>query len=96
VFGRRGHARFTIGRSACGELRVLRDVVVQHVDEDEFLVVGREAAATGAVLTLEIAELDAGAPIGVRVIESDPIAVDGAMRHRLRLQRIRSVREGPR
>lgn len=96
VFGRRGHARFTIGRSARGELRVLRDVIVQHVDENEFLVIGREAAATGAVLTLEIAELDAGAPIGVRVLESYPVAVDGTMRHRLRLQRIRPVREGAR
>jgi len=90
VFGRRGHARFSIERSARGELRVLRDVVVQHANEDEFLVIGHEAAATGAVLTLELPELDAGAPIGVRVIESDPVAVDGAVRHRLRLQRIRS------
>jgi hypothetical protein len=71
-------------------LRVLRDVVVQRVDEHEFLVIGREAAVTGAVLTLELAEIDAGVPIGVRVIESDLVAVDGAMRHRLRLRRISS------
>jgi hypothetical protein len=90
VFGRRGHARFSVGRSASGELRVLRDVVVQRVDENEFLVIGREAAAMGAVLTLELAEIDAGVPIGVRVIESELVAVDGAMRHRLRLRRISS------
>ena len=77
-----------MGRSASGELRVLRDVVVQRVDENEFLVIGREAAAMGAVLTLELAEIDAGVPIGVRVIESELVAVDGAMRHRLRLRRI--------
>jgi len=96
VFGRRGHARFNIGRAAGGQLRVLRDVIVQHADDDEFWVIGREAAATGAILTLELAEIDSGAPIGVRVVESDPIAVEGGIRHRLRLQRIRSGREGAR
>jgi hypothetical protein len=69
-------------------LRVLRDVIVQHVDENEFLVLGREAAVCDT-LTLELATSDANSPLSVRVVECRPLVVDGALRHRMRLQRIR-------
>ena len=88
VFGRRSYARFSLEPSGDGVLRVLRDVVVQHVGSDELLVIGREAAAVGSLLTLELPELDAGRGIGVRVVDSGPVVIDGAIRHRLRLQRV--------
>ena len=90
VFGRRSYARFSIEPSGHGVLRVLRDVIVQEIGSDELMVIGREAATVGDVMTLELPELDGGTALGVRVVESRPLVLDGALRHRLRLQRIRA------
>jgi hypothetical protein len=68
-------------------LRVLHDVIVQDISNDELMVIGRDPAAVGDSLTLEVARIEAGSRIGVQVVESRPILVDGAMRHRLRLKR---------
>lgn len=89
VFGRRSYARFSIEPSGQGVLRVLRDVIIQEIGSDELMVIGREAAAVGDSLTLELATLDGASPLNVRVVECRPLVVDGALRHRLRLQRIR-------
>jgi len=88
VFGRRSHARFNLHPSSEGVLRVLRDVIVQRIDNNEVIAIGREAAAVGELLTVEIAEADAAPGVSVRVVESRPIILDGAVRHQLRLQRI--------
>jgi hypothetical protein len=88
VFGRRSYARFSIEPSGHGVLRVLRDVIIQEIGSDELNVIGREAAAVGESLTLEFAT-DGAPPLSVRVVECRPLVVDGALRHRLRLQRIR-------
>jgi hypothetical protein len=90
VFGRRSHTRFVIEPSADGVLRVLRDVIVQESAGDEFWVVARGPAAVGEMLTIELADVDVSPGIDVRVVECRPIIVDGAMRHRLRLQRSRA------
>jgi hypothetical protein len=71
-------------------LRVLRDVIVRDAGSDELTVIGRDPAAVGESMTLELAQLDAGSNVSVQVIESRPVLVDGAMRHRLRLKRTRS------
>ena len=89
MFGRRSYARFSIEPSGHGVLRVLRDVIVQEIGSDELTVVGREAAAVGDVLTLELPTLGDGPALSVRVVDSRPLVVDGALRHRLRLQRVR-------
>jgi hypothetical protein len=89
VFGRRSYARFSIEPSGHGVLRVLRDVIIQEIGSDELVAIGREAAAVGEALTVELATLDGGSPLSVRVVESRPLVVDGTLRHRLRLQRIR-------
>jgi hypothetical protein len=88
VFGRRSHARFNLDPGSFGMLRVLRDVIVRHVGDDELVAVGREAATVGDILTVQIAEPEASPNVNVRVVESRPIVVDGAVRHQLRLQRI--------
>ena len=89
MFGRRSYARFSIEPSGHGVLRVLRDVIVQEIGSDELMVIGREAAAVGELLTLELPAVDDGTALSVRVVESRPLVLDGALRHRLRLQRIR-------
>ena len=85
--GRRSYARFNLEPSGHGVLRVLRDVVVEEVGSDEFKVVGRDAAPVGDALTLELAEFEGSPCLSVRVVDCRPILVDGAVRHRLRLQR---------
>jgi hypothetical protein len=87
VFGRRSYARFTLEPSSAGVLSVLRDVVVQEIGGDEVLVVGREPAAVGDVLTLELTDTSLDSRVNVRVVECRPVVIDGATRHRLRLQR---------
>ena len=87
VFGRRSYARFNLEPSGHGVLRVLRDVVVEEIASDELMVIGRDAAAVGDALTLELAEFDGSPRLSVRVVDCRPIVVDGALRHRLRLQR---------
>ena len=90
--GRRSHARFNITPSSDGVLRVLRDVTVQRAHENELLVIGREAGVVGDQLTIEIAEPDAAIRATVQVIESLPIIINGAVRHRLRLRRVAATR----
>lgn len=87
--GRRSYARFSIEPAGHGVLRVMRDVVVQQAGGEELIVIGREAAAVGELLTLELAAGDAGSHLSVRVAECRPVLVDGSMRHRLRLQVVR-------
>ncbi len=88
MFGRRSYARFSIEPSGHGVLRVLRDVIVQEIGNDELIVIGREGAAVGESMTLELATASGGPPRSVRVVESRPLVIDGALRHRLRLQRV--------
>ena len=88
MFGRRSYARFSVEPSGAGVLRVLRDVIVHEIGQHELMVVGRDAAAVGDALTLQLPDVDASAGLNVRVIECRPVVIDGAMRHRLRLQRV--------
>ena len=66
-------------------MRVLKDVVIHRTDTDELLAVSRTAGITGEEMTLDV--MGAGASLGlrVRVVESRPVIVDGAVCHRVRL-----------
>ncbi len=86
--GRRSYTRFNVTPSSEGVLRILRDVTVQHNQENELLVIGREPGIVGDELTLEISESKATSRTPVRVVESLPILFNGAIRHRLRLRRV--------
>ena len=90
--GRRSYTRFNLVPSSEGVLRVLRDVTVQRATDDEVLVIGREAGVVGDVLTIELTEPDAAMRSRMRVVESLPVIVNGAVRHRLRLRREDVVR----
>lgn len=70
-----------------GVLRVLRDVLVQEADDREIVAISREAAVAGEMLTIEMAGAPSAAPVRTHVIDSRPLIVDGAVRHRLRLRR---------
>lgn len=76
---------------ADGSLRIFPDVVVQQSDADEWIALSREAALTGETLVLDvvIADVDSAGMrqrFPVYVIDSQPVIVDGDVRHRIRLQ----------
>ena len=74
--GRRSHQRFEVSPSSLGTLRVNRDVVVQRAAEGELQVLSRDPG---------VRDEDPDAAVHVRVIDSRPIVVHGAVRHLLRL-----------
>ena len=85
MFGRRSHQRFSFSTPAEGTFRVVRDVLVEHIDGDRFTALSRRAGIVGETLMLELSETG-GAPVSVRTIESRPAVGDGAVRHRLVLE----------
>jgi hypothetical protein len=65
----------------------MRDVLVQRASEGEIIAVGREAGVVGETVAVDF---PAGDAAGVRadVIESQPVVMNGSVRHRLRLREI--------
>ena len=66
-------------------LRVLRDVIVRHNGDEEWIVIGREPAVVGETLILDVDDGDGVQGLTMCVIESRPVVLDGDMRHRIRL-----------
>jgi hypothetical protein len=66
-------------------MRVLRDVVLQRTEKDELQAVSQVPGMAGEEMTLDL--MGAGATLGlrVRVIDSRPMMLEGAVRHRIRL-----------
>ena len=83
--GRRSHPRFAVATPWDGAMRVLRDVVIHRSETGELQAVSTQAAIAGEEMTLDL--VGGGETIGlkVRVIDSRPVMVDGAVRHRIRL-----------
>lgn len=72
-------------------LRIFPDVVVQQSERDEWIALSREAAVTGETLVLDVVLTDADVGdmrqrFPVYVIDSQPVVVNGDVRHRIRLQ----------
>lgn len=93
--GRRSHPRFAVATPWDGSMRVLKDVVVHRTDSDEVLAVSRTAGIVGEEMTLDV--MGAGASVGlrVRVLESRPVIVDGAVCHRMRLALLNAEATAP-
>ena len=79
----RRDARYVLSRPWEGTLRIPGDVVVERHDEalNELWVVSTSPAHREEQLRLDLS----GQPLAVRVIESNPVLLDGVVRHRLRL-----------
>ena len=88
---RRYDKRYRLTEPADGGLTLFPDVVVQQRSDHEWIALSREAALTGETLVLDVVLGDGIGEIRqrfpVRVIDSRPIIVDGAVRHRIRLHR---------
>ena len=83
--GRRGNPRFAVTNPWEGTMRVLRDVVVDRTAALELVAVSHLPGMVGEELSLVL--LGAGTDLGLRVkvLESRPVIVDGAVRYRLTL-----------
>src|SRR5262245_16661264 len=88
---RRRDKRFGFTEPAEAVLRIFPDVVVDQGSGDEWIAISREAALTGETLVLDIEMVDpdfgeSRQRFPVYVIESQPVIIDGDVRHRIRLQ----------
>lgn len=83
--GRRSHPRFVVAIPWNGAMRVLRDVVVDRTGRDELLAVSHVPAITGEDMSLDLVSAGRSLELKVRVVESRPVIVEGAVRHRIRL-----------
>jgi hypothetical protein len=93
--GRRSHARFAVANPWSGDIRILRDVVVDRTERDELLAVSNAPAVIGEVLSLDLIGDGQNVAIKVRVIDSRPVIIDGTVRHRIRLALLEAEREEP-
>jgi hypothetical protein len=75
-------------------MRILRDVVVDRTSADELLAVCQAPGVTGELMTLDL--MGGGITLGfrVKVLESRPVIVAGAVRHRLRLGLMQPIPDG--
>ena len=88
---RRRDKRYRLTEPAEGVLRIFPDVTVQQSGGDEWIALSREAALTGETLVLDVVLGDVDAEemrqrFPVYVIDSQPVILEGDVRHRIRLQ----------
>lgn len=83
--GTRRDPRFALSVPWEASLKVPGDVTVERYSGDEVWVVSGSPARVDEVLTLDLIGSEPAITINVRVVESTPVLVDGAIRHGLRL-----------
>lgn len=83
--GRRSHPRFAVAIPWNGAMRVLRDVVVDRTGRDELLAVSNVPAIAGEDMSLDLISAGRNLALKVKVVDSRPVIVEGAVRHRIRL-----------
>jgi hypothetical protein len=66
-------------------MRVLRDVVVDRVERDELLAISHVPGVIGEQMTLDLTGAAGSLELKVRVTESRPVIIEGAVKHRIRL-----------
>lgn len=84
--GRRSHVRFAVLQSPEGMLRVLQDVVVQNTRPDHTIALSRRPGVVGELVSVQFPQDDSG--VLAKVQDSQPIVIDGNVRHQLRLHHV--------
>jgi hypothetical protein len=90
VSDRRRDRRFKLAEPADASLTVFPDIVVQEARDGEWIAISREPATIGETLVLDIVlhaddDGEVRERFDVCVIDSQPLVVEGDLRHRLRL-----------
>ena len=83
--GRRSHPRFAVATPWDGTMRVLREIVVDRGGPDELLAISQAPGIPGEDMSLGLVGGGASLDLRVRVLESRPVIIQGAVRHRIRL-----------
>lgn len=86
MFGRRSHPRFAVVSPWEGSVRVLRAVVVNRSSEGELLAVSHAPGIIGEEMSLDLFGSGSSLTFKVRVLDSSPVILAGALRHRIRLE----------
>ncbi len=89
--GRRSHRRFAVLASPEGVLRVMRDVIIREGSQTEtpeqLVIVSQQPGVLGETVLVRSPHED-DAVLTAQVLESQPIVVDGSIRHQLRLHHV--------
>lgn len=83
--GRRSHPRYGMATPWEGAVRVLREVVVDMRGTNELVAVSHSPGVIGDEMFLDLIGEGRNVQVRVRVIDSQPVIVGGAVRYRLRL-----------
>jgi hypothetical protein len=83
--GRRSNPRFTVVNPWEGAVRVLRAVVVNRTGENELVAVSQVAGVVGEEMSLDLLGAGSNLTFKVRVLESCPVILSSAVRHKVRL-----------
>ena len=81
MLGRRSHARLSLESGAEGILTLARDISVRASGDGQLVAICRDAAAIGERVRVLLA--DDEVDVIAEVLESKPVVLDGAVRHRL-------------
>lgn len=77
--------RMRVGAPWFGAMSVSRAVSIHQAPGEELAVVSTTPGVIDEELTIELVSGEETAHLRVRVVDSRPMVVDGAVRHRLRL-----------
>jgi hypothetical protein len=92
--GRRSHARFEMLQSPEGVLRVVRDVVIQSTTNEHIVAISAEPGVLGTSVSVQLSAHD-DSVVPACVLESQPIVIDGHVKHQLRLHHVRPAVPSP-
>jgi hypothetical protein len=87
MLGRRSHARMSVEADADGTLSLARDISVRTNGDGHLVAISRDAAAIGERVRVLLA--DDEVTVVAEVVESKPVVLDGAVRHRLVMRCVR-------
>jgi len=85
--GRRSHQRFALLASPEGILRVMGDVVLESQTSEQIVVVSRQPGVPGETVSVQSPH-ESETIVMAQVLESQPVVVDGSIRHQVRLQQL--------
>ena len=87
--GRRSHVRYAVLQSPEGMLRVLQDVVIQNTRPEHTIALSREPGVLGERVSVQVPHRERDhTSVWARVLDSQPIVIDGSVRHQLRLHHL--------
>jgi hypothetical protein len=89
---RRRNERFAPAQPWDASLSVMRDVIVQLETDGRLVAFGEAAGVVGEVMRLDLSGGGEALALDVEVLDSRPVMMQGAVRHRVRLEVVADAR----